>query len=267
MKFVRDALESAHTQMARIKAQSGGSFCTNYFRQEMVGEQVFTAATDCTLLLLNSEHDFFRLYLFTNDVYDLKHALAESEYPGDVVSGYLTRKADENIALSFEGAGFNWIATYQRMTSYCLPKQRPSPAVEYAVASDVDQLFQDLFERFNKYTDHLPTRQRLDQYVHNRQVIVNRRDSRILGAVCFQVRGSWVNYNYVYSISGNSLDFLRLQQDFYGVVQERGFRAGFLWINEKNKPLAALHEARGWQYDTLRDFFYFRPCRRDEPPA
>jgi hypothetical protein len=260
MKFKPDTLASFHEQMAFVKAQSTGGFFTNYFRQEMVGPQILTVGTARSVLLANDEHDFFRLYFFTNDLADLERILCDADLPGDVVAGYLTRAADENIAAAFQQSEFNPIATYRRMIAYRLPPQRPNPALEYAIAADVDQLYEDLFQTFNKYTDHLPTKNRLLGYVLNQWVIVNRQAGRILGAVCFQLQGPRVNYNLLYNLSGNAVDFLRLQNNFYGVMHERGIRAGFLWINETETHLAALHESMGWRFDSLHDRFYLRSC-------
>jgi len=50
-----------------------------------------------------------------------------------------------------------------------LPQQRPNLALKYAVPTDTDQ-HQDLFRLFNKYTDHLPTKNRLRDYIKNQQV-------------------------------------------------------------------------------------------------
>ena len=262
MKFKPDTLASVHEQMALVKTQSTGGFFTNYFRQEMVGPQILTAATARSVLLANDEHDFFRLYFFTNDLADLERILRDVDLPSDVIAGYLTKAADkavdENIAAAFQQSGFNPIATYRRMITYRLPPQRPNPALEYAIAADVDQIYEDLFQTFNKYTDHLPTKDRLHGYVVNQWVIVNRQAGRILGAVCFQLPGPRVNYNYLYNFSGNGLDFLRLQNNFYGLMHQRGIRAGFLWINQTNTRLAALHESMGWRFDGLQDYFFLR---------
>ncbi len=114
------------------------------------------------------------------------------------------------------------------------------------------------FQTFNKYTDHLPTKSRLHGYIENQWIIVNRQDSRVLGAVCFQLEGLRVNYNYLYNVSGNGLDFLRLQNNFYGVMNQRGIHAGFLWINQTDTSLAALHQSIGWRCDGLQDYFYLR---------
>jgi hypothetical protein len=262
MKLKPDTLASVHEQMALVKAQSTGGFFTNYFRQGMVGPQILTAATTRSVLLANDEHDFFRLYFFTSDLADLERILSNVDLPGDVVAGYLTRSADkaadENIAAAFQQSGFKPIATYRRMITYRLPPQRPNSALEYAIVADVDQIYSDLFQTFNKYTDHLPTKNRLHGYVADQWVIVNRQAGRILGAVCFQLEGPRVNYNYIYNVSGNALDFLRLQNNFYGVMHQRGIRAGFLWINQTEPRLAALHESMGWCFDGLKDYFYLR---------
>jgi hypothetical protein len=261
MEFRPETLANAHARMAQIKAHAHGSYSTNYFRPEMIGQQILVAATEQTILLANDEYDFFRLYFFTSDLADLGQVLHRARYPGEVVAGYVTKNPDKNVATAFEQGGFLPIATYGRMETYQLPQQRPNPALEYAVPPDADQVHEDLFRAFNKYTDHLPTKSRLLDYIKNEQVIVKRRRGQIIGAVCFQLHGLKVNYNYIYSLSGDGLDFLQLQNNFYGVMNQRGIRAGFLWINQANNRLAALYRAAGWRFDGLQDYFYFRALR------
>jgi hypothetical protein len=261
MKLKEDTLARVHERMALVKAQSTGGFFTNYFRQELVGPRILSVATPRTVLLVNDEHDFFRLYFFTSDLAELQRILREAEFPGEIVAGYLTKAADEMVAAAFQHSGFSPIATYRRMITYRLPSQRPNPALEYAIAADVDQIYGSLFQTFNKYTDHLPTKGRLHRYVENQWVIVNRQDGRIRGAVCFQLEGPRVNYNYLYNLSRNAVDFLRLQNNFYGVMHQRGIHAGFLWINQTETRLAALHGSVGWRFDGLKDYFYLRSRR------
>jgi hypothetical protein len=258
MKLKEDTIKGVHEQMARVKAESTGGFCTNYFRQDMAGSKILSCTTARSVVLLNDEHDFFRLYFFTTDVADLEQILESAEFPGDTVTGYLTRSADKKVAEAFENSAFHPIATYRRMITYQLPAHRTNAALEYATAADVDQLHARLFESFDKYTDHLPTKDRLRRYVTNQWVIVHRNGDAITGAVCFQLEGSRVNYNYVYNLTGNAVDFLRLQSNFYGVMRERGISAGFLWVNEIENRLACLHQSMGWQFDGLKDHFYLR---------
>jgi hypothetical protein len=64
MSCKRDTLARVHEQMALVKAQSTGVFFTNYFRQEMVGPQIVTAATAGSVLLANDEHEFLPTLFF-----------------------------------------------------------------------------------------------------------------------------------------------------------------------------------------------------------
>jgi hypothetical protein len=259
MKLTEDMLVRVHEKMALVKAQSTGVFFTNYFRQEMVGPQILSATTPRTVLLANDEHDFYRLYFFSSDLADLEQILGETDFPSETVAGYLTKAADNNVADAFQHSRFRSIAIYRRMISYRLPPQRSNRALAYATPADVDQIHQGLFQTFNKYTDHLPTKDRLLRYIENQWVIVNRQHGRVRGAVCFQLEGPRVNYNYLYNLNRDTLDFLRLQNNFYGVMHQRGIHAGFLWINQTETRLAALHESVGWRFDGLKDYFYLRP--------
>jgi hypothetical protein len=258
MNLKPDTLAGVHERMALVKAQSSPGFVTNYFRQELMGSQILSATTARTVLLLNDEHDFFRLHFFTTDITDFEQLLQQMDFPGETVIGYLTRDADEKLTAVFERCGFSAIASYRRMVTYRLPLQRPNARLEYATAADVDEVYGSLFQSFNKYTDHLPTKDRLRRYVQNEWVIVNRDNGQIRGAVCFQLEGPRVNYNYIYNLSGNGLDFLQLQNNFYGVMNQRGIHAGFLWINQTEGRLAALHQSMAWQFDGLSDYFYLR---------
>ncbi len=258
MNFKPESLPTVHEQMAAVKAQSKSGFFTNYFRQELVGPRILSAATGRSVVFVNDEHDFFRLYFFTSDLGELQQILGGAEFPGNVVVGYITKAADENVAAALQHSGFSPIATYRRMISYQLPQQGPNPGLEYATPGDIDQIHDGLFQAFNKYTDHLPTKVRLLRYIENQWVIVNRHDDRVCGAVCFQLEGPRVNYNYIYNLGRNPMDFFRLQNNFYGVMHQRGIQAGFLWVNQTQSRLAALYESMGWHFDGLNDYFYLR---------
>jgi hypothetical protein len=73
--------------------------------------------------------------------------------------------------------------------------------------------------------------------IETQQVIGNRKMGKIVGAVYFQLKGLKVNYNYIYSFSGDGLDFLQLQNNLYRVMNQRGIYLGFLWMNQSNNRL------------------------------
>ena len=81
MKFDSDTIENVMARMDAVKAGSKFGFLTNYFRQEMVGNVILSAGTERSVVFVNDEHDFFRLFFFTTDLPDLSRVLAALEFP------------------------------------------------------------------------------------------------------------------------------------------------------------------------------------------
>lgn len=258
MQFQPDNLSDISRKMDAIKARSTGGFFTNYFHQAMVGSQLLSAQTDHSILFLNDEFDFYRLSYFTNDLADLGGALKDLEFSETTVASYVDTSLDERIPARFLESGFEPIATYQRMINHGLPLYRTNRALRFAEAGDVEELYQGLFSVFNKYTDRLPTKDRLANYIAQQQVIVNRHQDGIQGSVIFQIQRKRVNASHLYNHSDNNLDMLMLLSNFYGLMHERGIRSGFLWVNSTNLNVIKMQRNFGWVFDGVRDRCYLK---------
>ena len=247
-------------RMAALKA-AGGAISTNYFRQEMAGSNLLAAATDRSVVFLNDEFDFFRLYYFTRDLADLGDVLSRLPYPGTTVCGYLTKSAPDAPTLAALQQGrLERHSHFRRMTHTKLPVRPAALTTSYAEPADADALYAELFAIFDPFSDHLPKRETFATWITQRQVLVNRRDAAITGAVVFQILGKQVNFNYLFSRSADPMDLLRLQSSFYAEMHTRGLRSGFLWVNATNTPIIRLHASFGWKFDGLEDRFHlFRP--------
>ncbi len=258
MQFQPDNLSDISLKMDAIKVRSSGGFFTNYFQQPMVGNQLLSAQTDHSILFLNDEFDFYRLFYFTNDLPDLGGALKDLELSETTVASYLNTSLDERIPARFLESGFEEIATFQRMINNGLPIYRTNRALRFAEAGDLEELYQGLFTVFNKYTDRLPTKDRLANFIAKQQVLVNRNQDGILGCVVFQIQRKRVNVSHLYNRSDNNLDTLMLLSNFYGLMHERGIRSGFLWVNSTNLNVIKMQRTFGWIFDGVQDRCYLK---------
>ena len=258
MKLEPDTIGKVIERMDAVKSRSKDGFFTNYFRQELPGGAIFSTGTERTIIFVIAEHDFFRLFFFTTDLADFGQVLAGVEFSGAVVAGYLSKSGEAPICEIFRKSGFENIAIYRRMTNLKLPRRPVSASIQYAGQSDVEMIRRGLFEIFNKYTDHLPTQERLLTYINNRQVLVDRREGEILGVLIFQMHGKQVNCNYLYNRSADGLALLMMQSNFYGLMNEKGVRSGFLWVNSTNFGVSRMQESLGWKFDGLQDHFYLK---------
>ena len=265
MKPIPDTFANAQRAMDAVKAGARGRYFTNCYQPERLAGCGLSAQRPGTVLYLQTEADFARLYFLTADLEDLRGALAELECGVPVVLSCLDRLPEAELAAPIRASGFEPIARYQRMTCDRLRHGRPGESLELAGAGDVDELHAALFAIFNPYTDHLPTKAQLAETIAARQVILNRQADGIRGAIVFQVAGRRVNFNHLFNRSESSLDLLRLLSHFYGVAAERGLQSGFLWVNSANEGVIRLHRSFGWRFDGLQDHFFLRRPQQANP--
>jgi len=136
MKFDSDTIENVMARMDAVKAGSKFGFLTNYFRQEMVGNVILSAGTERSVVFVNDEHDFFRLFL----LYDRPSGF-EAGARGAGVSRPGRRRLFGQVGESpvsdvFHNSGFKNIAVYRRMTNLTLPRRPISSSIVYADQSD-----------------------------------------------------------------------------------------------------------------------------------
>ena len=162
------------------------------------------------------------------------------------------------MATALLDAGFAPVAVYQRMINEALPIRRTSGSPEYASFADSAQIHQQLFEIFNQHTDHLPTEATLRALIAQRQVVVARRGADVRGCIIFRIHGRRVNYNHLYNLDTQGMNFLVLQSSFYGELFRRNIRAGFLWVHQANAGVIRMHQALGWRFDGLQDHFFLK---------
>lgn len=258
MKWEESTLPQILQCIDAVKQRGQGAFLTNYFQAQMVGPRILCGATERSVLFANEEHDFFRVYFFSTDVDDLERSLAALALPRPAVCSYLTKRADLRILESLERAGFVPHAVFRRMTNSSLPTQTSGSAPNFATPVELEQIHDALFETFDPYTSHLPTRERLLEYINARQILVNRHDDKVTGALVFQLQGRQTNYNFLYNRSGNPMDLLSLQSAFYRLLGEKGIRAGFLWVDRRNTGVSRMHERMGWRFEGLEDHFHLK---------
>lgn len=230
---------------------------TNYFKQQLTGLRYWKVFSPETLLFITNDEDFYRLYFFTNNADDFSNLLSICTYPGDVVIDYIAKTFDSSIDAAIIESGFSRIDLFSRMSNYVLPPSPLREDIAFAVAADAEILQVRLHTDLNRYTDHFPTLAMIKQYIANGWVLVNRRENEIQGYIIFQIQGQRVNYNYVSNSSANPMDWLIMQRNFYGILKQQGIRSGVLWVNDTNVRVARMHKKFGWDFDGLKDQFYF----------
>ena len=247
-------------RMQALQCQCG-PWHTNYFRQPLTGSRYWMCATERSLVFWTDDIDFFRLYFFTVDLMELTRLVREFPLPCVTVTAYLTRQVEPAIDSALQDAGFKPYAVFRRMSNRSLRVCKTNSRIEFATQDDVDELLRRLRADFPLYTGHQPSRAMLENYVQQQWVLVNRQGAAIVGYLLFQIIGKQVNYNYVFMTSANLEDFQVLQENFYGLMAQKGIRSGVLWVNEMNTQVIEMNELLGWKFDGLMNRYYVHNYR------
>ena len=260
MKYEASSLAEVQQTIARIRAAKG-SFQTNYFQQQLVGRSFHVAASDRSVIFLNDDVGFHRVYYFSSSTTDLRAMLVSLQWPSDLVIGYITKSQDPELLAAFSDASFKPYCTFRKMRCDALPEAKTNRFLKFAQADQIDELHARLFADFDRYSEHLPSRELLAEYVSRGGVIINadaNAGGRIVGYVIFQVLGQHVNCNFIFNTSGNAIDWLILQKNFYGLMSEQGIRRGFIWVKDTNLEVIDMYRKQVWYFDGVASHFLVR---------
>jgi hypothetical protein len=255
MELVQTTLDAIQRGMDEIKKDSGGAVATNYFKQPMTGGKLLAVRAHRTLIFINDDSDFFRLYFYSGDASELARAMKGIDLREAIVIDYLAQEPDERILDAFREAGFNDYAVFVRLSNFKLKAYPISPAMQCAAPEDLEPLWARLLE-FDKFTDHFPDKPTLLNLIQEKQVILNKKAGAIQGYIISRVMGTKANMNYFYNRSDDPRDTLLLLHSLYGTWCERGVRSGVAWVNATNVRVLKLHSQFGWQEDGLKDFIF-----------
>jgi len=193
----------------------------------------------------------------TFDVENLGELLQAVSWPPLVVTDWVCQAAPD-IEICLMNLGFHLHATYDRIVCTNIRSDQPNTYIDFASPRDREHIHALLFRAFDKYADHIMLIEELDELITERLVILNR-DPRgtIDGLVVFPLKGQSCHFNFLYN-RGGSVGLSRLLGNFYGVLTERGVKAGFGWVRRTRPLVLRLHESFGWKKDGLVDRIYLR---------
>ena len=254
------SLAEVHAAIDRVRSRRG-AFHTNYFQQPLVGRVFHLAATDHSVVFLNEDIGFHRAYYFSRTAGELRTQLAALVWPAPLVIGYITKQEEPELLAAFGDAGFARYCTFQKMRCDALPAGKTNSRLKFANPAQLDELYARLLADFDRYSEHLPSPELLAEYIARQWVIINTDEKtrgRITGYVIFQIIGHHVNCNFILNSSGNALDWLLLQKNFYGLMAERGIRRGFIWVRSTNREVIEMYKLQGWYFDAVADHFFLK---------
>jgi hypothetical protein len=209
--------------------------------------------SDNTLLIRKKEFHFYRLYVMSLDETDLSmllNGLCGEEYVLNIPS----RKPIDDWDALLKKCGFEFLDVYSRYYNNNI-KTFPTVVDSFAIIDEISDIASLLYENFSLYTDHLPTKNELEQMIANRQIITDHKDGKVCGVLIYTIMGNKGYQNAWIDTGDNALELLFKVKSIF---IERGIKYCYYWIKDSNKDVIKIHTMMGGCPDGLKDYTYLK---------
>ena len=210
--------------------------------------------TSTILLIRKPEYDYFRLYIVSTDKNELIQNLNRLD-TGKYVINIPSKGNIDRMKDILESCGFVFLGAYNRYYNNHII-ERECEVEEYATLDDLDELRKLLYDSFSLYTDHLPLDGELKSMIRNKGIVVNRfDDGKVGGFVIHTIEGKKAYINAWLDKTGNGI---RLMYQTYNIIERKGIKYAYLWINVENRNVIILHRMMGAKADGLVDYSFIK---------
>ena len=146
-------------------------------------------------LILKKKYDLYtRIYFLSSNSVELINILSQLGEL-DVINIPTKKGLSAEVISIINRSGYTQKGVYERMYNNSIYDSLEFIKC-YGGLEDVDTIFDIIYNNFNPYLDHLPSRKELEEIIVNRQVIVNRDDDNIVtGVLIFTVERSKLYMN------------------------------------------------------------------------
>ncbi|GHV30731.1 hypothetical protein FACS1894177_03840 [Bacteroidia bacterium] len=263
MEIVRDY---NHIRQLTVDIKSYNErFITNFFMGEsrcnllIKNELIYTVTFGRCAFILYKDHDFYHVYYWATGINDLSEGLQQliKRYWNEIfVADIIGIDADiRQISGQFEQAGFSAYSKLFRMRRI---KEIDSPYVqnsniEYANSGQTEKIQVLLETYFDRYSEQIPLKEDILQWIEDKRVIVFLEDELIIGIVIFEIAGltSYLRYWFTHpAYRDRKIGSAMLRRFFY---ECRHTRRQLFWVIASNENAIVRYKHYGFEQEQLFD--------------
>lgn len=207
--------------------------------------------------ILHEDHHFYHIYFIATDMDALSEAFKKffTRYPSliwviDIIG------IDNHLLSSLcEQHGFEKYAGLTRMSRIenVSLSQKPDSRVKYAAIEEEEQIVELLETHFDKYSEQIPMREEITEWIKGNRIITVAEQSRVIGFVIFEINGEtsclryWFTHpEYRDRKTGSAL----LRRFFHECCHTK---RQLFWVVDTNSNAIARYKHYGFEFERIYD--------------
>lgn len=232
-------------------------------QKKLIDGEIHVYSNQDIVVLVEEIHGTYKMYYFLKDSGELNddiyRALSREMEKYDFLTTDIITKGKSGHLNIVKKMGFDFYKKYFRL-QLIADKEKVFPLPEKAVFAeekDVDEIYELLYGSFDVLSDHLLTKEELNQSLISHRVIKICKNGELAGILISEKHGvksylralcvnaKYRNMDIGFSLMGNYINMHRKESKSF-----------YLWVESTNQSAINLYEKFGYQSDGLKDYIY-----------
>lgn len=222
---------------------------------KLLETSIFFVREDSIFILKEKNNGlFYKLYFFINKIEDLDNLDSFlSKFKQEIIIEYVSKKEIKtNI---FNNFSFFHYKTYSRYLNTNKKRVSFSDSVINARKEDIQKIKKLIDELFDPLSDHIPTINELEKFIHKKELYIIKIDDNIAGVSIFQKEGISYQYRLLCVNQEYRSQAIAKKLSLHSPPNVKNFTA---WIDDKNIASININENLGFSKDGLKNYIFIK---------
>ncbi|MDR1632725.1 MAG: GNAT family N-acetyltransferase [Dysgonamonadaceae bacterium] len=248
--------------IAAVKAHRKG-LLTNFFIGESRCNLLITKGllhivdfNQC-VFILHEDHHFYHIYYISTDIDALSESFEKifSQYQSFIWVIDIIGIDNHLLSSLCEQHGFEKYVSLTRMSRIknISLSQESDSRVKYATIAEEEQIVELLENHFDKYSEQIPVREEITEWIKGNRIITITEQSRVIGFIIFEINGvtSFLRYWFTHpEYRDRKIGSALLRRFFH---ECRYTKRQLFWVIDTNNNAIARYKHYGFEFEQMYD--------------
>lgn len=234
---------------------------SNYISQDLSNKELTFFENENGLLTFayDKEYEVYKMYFMVDCLKTLDSLVFQADWNENSSLEIIDKnEVDNSLKNIFEKYGFIQFTTLQKMSflSGVQDILEENKNIVYCDFQDVENLIEIFVNKFNKYSENLPSKNEIKKAIESKSIIKITDKEKIIGFLWFDMKKVLTELRYLFvdeNYRGQKLSKRFMEQYLY---LTKDVKKKQLWVLEDNMVAINLYKKFAYEFEELKDTIF-----------